>query len=105
MRTLLSVLSLSLFSTSAFAFTPCDQRMKDAAVAYHAGSSGLSMTKIKVSGFTMGAWTEAVGNNSGSGHVTVKANDKITFYEVYGKQIGTSGDCKVTDVEGAGAQG
>ncbi len=105
MKTLLSVLALSVISSSAFADT-CNDRMKTAAVIFHAGASGNKISKIKVIGITPGVWTEAVGNNVGSNSVTVKgANGKINFYDVSGKQIGTTDDCVVTDVTGAGAQG
>src|SRR5687767_81133 len=105
MKTVFSILALSLISTSASAFEPCAQRLKDAAVAYHAAEKRISISDINVVGFRMGPWTEAVGNNAGSGSVTLKSRNKISFYDVSAQQIGRSSDCRVTEVVATGAQG
>jgi hypothetical protein len=47
----------------------------------------------------MGAWTEMVGNNTGSAEVAVKIGAQINYYRLSGKQIGNSDKCQVTAIQ------
>lgn len=98
----LSLVFVLLAALPAFGFEPCATRMKDAAKAYYANEVGATPSQIQVLNFKMGAWTEMVGNNSGSGSVTVAFNRmRGETFTVSAKQIGTSSDCLVTRIQEA----
>lgn len=96
--------SLLIFfcAANALAFEPCATNLGLAAAEEHVRNHG--KIHVKVLDVEMGAWTEALGNNVGSATVTLKAGTRVYLYEVIGKQIGSSTDCKATEVKMSGAQ-
>jgi len=103
MKVLLSAVSL-LIAGSAFATdNACVTKQKNAASYTLAQTLVVPVQKVKVVKFAYGMWTEAVGNNTGSDTVTVSAvvgNVELSeTYEVSAKQLGTTANCDVTQVE------
>lgn len=105
MKTLIAVLAIA---TSSFALANqnlCQIKQQNAAMYQLAQEEGQPVTKVSVEGFQYGAWTEAVGNNTGSDNVTVSVPGRIVdhivkkTYSVGAKQIGRSDDCTILSVK------
>ena len=96
---------LFALSSSAFAVdTLCVVKQKNAASLELAQKLIVPVQNVEVTGFEYGLWTSAVGNNTGSDKVTVRAGNRIDrgmtelTYTVYASQIDDSADCDITDV-------
>lgn len=89
----------TLFSFSVFAQTKCEIKQIKAAKAQLASVLQIPAKNIKLVKYEHGAWSEAMGNNSGSDDVTLSVGRFVQTYTVYARQIGTTDDCVVTGIE------
>lgn len=96
---LFSFIAASLLAYKQSYAAECSVRMQNAAVSSFAEELGRAVATIKILRFEMGGWTEAVGDNTGSGEVAVRFSKNINYYRVSAKQVGTSNDCVVTKIE------
>lgn len=104
MKVVLAIAVLLSTSQALALDSLCVTKQKNAASFKLAQELGVPVQGVEVLGFEHGPWTEAVGNNTGSDRVTVRANNRedraMTFktYEVFAKQINTTADCNILDV-------
>lgn len=103
---LMTIAAILISTTQALALdNECTTKMKNAASFAIAQELAVPIQWAEVVDFQDGVWTEAVGNNSGSSTVEVRAGNRITrdlvfkSYVVYAKQIGTSADCNILEVK------
>lgn len=90
---------------SSNAFELCSIRMKNAATMDFAETQGIFVQDVGLVRFEMGSWTKMAGNNLGNASLTLKQFTGrghypyiLAHYMVNAKQIGTSSDCKVTQL-------
>lgn len=100
MRTI-SIVFVVLATSSAWAFEPCATRITNAASMALAEKMDKNVQDIRIVRTDMGVWTEMPANNVGSAEVAVRSkhSDKISHFAVTAKQVGSSSDCKVTQVQ------
>jgi hypothetical protein len=98
MKSMLIVATVLGLSGAAQAMDKCQIKMENAAAFELAQSLSQSVLRAKLVWFEMGAWTEAVANNTGSGRVAVKLGRDVVRYSVAGKQIANTDNCNVTAI-------
>jgi hypothetical protein len=104
MKTLICF-GVAFVAQSAFAAdTECMTKQKNAASYQFALTEIIPVQDVKVVSIDHGAWTEAVGDNTGSNLVVVSGSGRVNArvkrktYRVSAKQIGVSSDCNITGV-------
>jgi hypothetical protein len=93
------VLLLIAVTASGTANANCLMSMENAAIYSMAEELSRSVKSAFVVRSEMGAWTEAVGNNTGSGEIAIKLAGKVQYYQVHAQQVGSSEKCKVQSLE------
>ncbi len=103
MKSLLTVLLLVLGAQSAQAeyLDACLVTIEKAAVHAAAYQAQVDVKDVFVVRSELGAWTEAVGSNSGSGTASVMIGKDVSYFLVHAKQIGRTDQCNVTKIEQA----
>ncbi|MCX6123737.1 MAG: hypothetical protein NTV34_03150 [Proteobacteria bacterium] len=99
MRIMVGVL-LMLSPLAVHAAESCNQTMEKAVKKIVAFTT---TQPVKVVKHVPGAWTEAVGDNTGSSDIYVKIEGGATIgYRVHAKQIGTTDSCRLVSVVSLG---
>lgn len=100
-KVLVPLLSFLSITSQSFAddLNNCSIGMFNEAAAAYAAENHLVVSDTLLVRVSQGAWTDALGNNSGSAEVAVGFGSRIGYYQVFGKQLGTSDDCTIVRVE------